>query len=456
MSRRPKISKSTAIGCVAASLWVVLAAGLFQLFRPFDWESGTVRALLLLALALLAFGPLLIAHRLQFEISPPTWFQRLTVVLISLLALEHFRFTFLSIRDHRRMEIGEIHFHALRLLNRGINPYGRTTVLDPIVYEGTIGFDFVQACTTLRPEEAEKRLKRFWDSLEPADMEPLIPTMKSGPECAEARRWVSMSGLKYGPVMLLSYYPLVLLFGRPGIYLTHLGLALLLAMLLIRRQRWRHPGSLLLGLVPLAIVLGPWHLRFLTLRHSDCDLIPTVLAIAGLLLLERGHPRAAGALIGLSVGAKLFPGLLYLPLLLGAPKKSWFWAFVVIALAFVPFVAWDATGFLNNIFVFNLIRSGDSTAWANVLSPEARGLLIASYLTGLLLLIWRAHQGGWPKLHRLGYLVLAHVGLFLTAKLFHNNYLIWLLPLYGLWLSDALALFDRSRLRPGLKSVRST
>jgi hypothetical protein len=440
LSSGPRIIKSAAIGCTAATVWVALCVGLFQLFRPFDWGQAKVRALLLVALTLAAFGPLLLVPRVQFQFSPPAWFRRLALAVFATLVLEHVRSTYLSIHDDRRMEMGEIHFRALNLLNRGVNPYATTTVLDYAYYKDSIQFDFVQACGDLPTTEGLKRLQRYWESIDPKEMQALAPHLQSGPECAPARQRMSMAGLKYAPVMLLGYYPLVVLLGRPGIYLTHLMLALGIGVLLVWRQRGRNTDASfsLQALVPLAIVFGPTLLRFLTLRHSDCDLIPTVLGVAGLVILERGHPRAAAIVFGLSVGAKLFPGLLYLPLLLGAPKKAWLWALASIALAFVPFLAWDPTGFLNNIFLFNLTRSGDSTALAGDLSQPAQLLLMAVYLAGLGALILRTYRRGWPASERLAYLVLAHIGLFLTARIFHNNYLIWLFPLYGLWLSDAL------------------
>jgi uncharacterized membrane protein len=224
---------------------------------------------------------------------------------------------------------------------------------------------------------------------------------------------MSMVGLKYGPVMLLSYYPLVAVFGRPGIYWTHIALLLLLTSLLFwRQQSLEATSSVTLGaLVPLAILMGPSLLRFLTLQHSDSDLAPTLLALLGLVLLERGHHRAGAVSLGLSVGAKLFPALLYLPLLLAVPKKTWWWALGAMALVFGPFLAWDATGLWHNLVLFNFVRGGDSTALSYYLPGPAQNALLALYATILLILIVQAHRRGWPSSGRLAYLVIAHLGL---------------------------------------------
>jgi hypothetical protein len=189
-------------------------------------------------------------------------------------------------------------------------------------------------------------------------------------------------------------------------------------------------------------VLGPSLVRFLTLRHSDSDLAPTVLALFGLVFIERGHHRAGAVSLGLSVGAKLFSGLLYFPLLLGVPKKTWWWALGTMAVAFGPFLMWDATGLLSNLILFNFIRYGDSTALSYYLPVPAQNAILALYAAIPLILVVQAHRRGWLSSGRLAYLVVAHLGLFLSAKIFHNNYLVWLLPLYGIWLSDSLPLFE--------------
>ena len=428
------------MGFVAAAAWVAISAGLFQLFQRYDWEEGKVRGLLLIALALTAFVPPLFAKRLRLRAEAPPWLRNLTFLGVGLLLLLHVRSGYLSARRDVRSEMGEIHYRAVKLLNRGVNPYAATTVLDSGSYESIIGFDSVQRCGDLSPSEGRARLNRFWSSIDPGEMKALIPHLRSSPDCAEARSWMSMVGLKYGPVMLLSYYPLVVVFGRPGIYLTHIVLLLALAALLFwRQQSLEETSSVTLpALVPLAILMGPSLLRFLTLQHSDADLAPTLLAVLGLVLLERGHHRAGAVSLGLSVGAKLFPALLYLPLLLGAPRKAWAWALGTMALAFGPFVAWDAEGLWHNLILFNFARYGDSTALSFYLSAPARNALLAVYVAVLLILVVQAHRRGWPSLRRLAYLLVAHLGLFLTAKVFHNNYLVWLLPLYGIWLADSL------------------
>jgi len=145
----PKIIAGGAAGYIAAAVWVALSAGLFQLFQFYDWEEGKVRGLLLLALAMTAFAPLLLARRVRFRLQTPSWLRRLAVFGAGLLLLFHVRTGYVSARRDVRSEMGEIHYRAVRLLNRGVNPYATTTVLDSGSYGGIIQFDFVQRCSDL-------------------------------------------------------------------------------------------------------------------------------------------------------------------------------------------------------------------------------------------------------------------------------------------------------------------
>jgi len=96
----------------------------------------------------------------------------------------------------------------------------------------------------------------------------------------------------------------------------------------------------------------------------------------------------------------------------------------------------------HNLFLFNLTRYGDSTALSYYLPGPAQKAVIALCATALLVAIVQNHRLGWSSAGQLAYLLIAHLGLFLSAKIFHNNYLVWLLPLYGLWLSDSLLVFE--------------
>ena len=123
---------------------------------------------------------------------------------------------------------------------------------------------------------------------------------------------------------------------------------------------WRHGGRRRTRAIDFwllyVMLIGPLaYLRF--------DMIPAVLA-GGALLLLRGRPRAAGALVGLGAAIKLWPALLY-PALLGLrPTRS------RVTVGFV------VTGF--GLALVSLIAGG----WSRLVSPltwqSGRGLQIES------------------------------------------------------------------------------
>jgi hypothetical protein len=92
-----------------------------------------------------------------------------------------------------------------------------------------------------------------------------------------------------------------------------------------------------------------------------------------------------------------------------------------------------------NVFVYNLVRDTDRSALAYHLGAYDRNVLLAAAVATVLWLFWRTHRAGWPLSAHLRTLLLAHVGVVGTAKIFHNNYLIWFLPLVGLYALSLVA-----------------
>jgi hypothetical protein len=57
-------------------------------------------------------------------------------------------------------------------------------------------------------------------------------------------------------------------------------------------------------------------------------------------------------------------------------------------------------------------------------------------LAGMAALAWRGHRLGWAPGAALEYLIGAHLLLFASGKIFHNNYLVWIVPLMGIALAE--------------------
>src|SRR5258708_25181705 len=109
-------------------------------------------------------------------------------------------------------------------------------------------------------------------------------------------------------------------------------------------------------------MLIPLLLRRVTLRHTDCDLFPTLLAFSGVVALVRNRPALAAALFGFSVGAKLLPGVLYLPLLLRMPRRAIGVFCLVLGTCFLPLAIADLPSAYQQMIAFNVIRGTGSTA----------------------------------------------------------------------------------------------
>ncbi len=103
---------------------------------------------------------------------------------------------------------------------------------------------------------------------------------------------------------------------------------------------------------------------FQVLARGVNDLVPVLPLLVALLVVERS-PFWAGVLVGLSIAAKLMPGLAALPCLVPARGgRVHFAAGVVIGLVpIVPFAAAAPDAFFDNIVLFNLVRPIDDTSW---------------------------------------------------------------------------------------------
>src|SRR6185437_5625503 len=151
-----------------------------------------------------------------------------------------------------------------------------------------------------------------------------------------------------------------------------------------------------------------------------------VLPLVVALLLAETRAGRAGLLIGLSVAAKLFPGLLMALCCLRRKRIGfYFLGGIVGILPAVAFYLWDPAEFTRNVFMFILSRPIDVTSWMHdmpsvvpMLAKLAYFLFLASVLVYLAL-----RTPSFPR--RCGLMVLSVVGALLTGPDAHNNYMIW-------------------------------
>ena len=186
---------------------------------------------------------------------------------------------------------------------------------------------------------------------------------------------------------------------------------------------------------------------------SNWDLLAMAFASAALWAWARNRPIAAGVLIGLGAAAKLYPALLFVPLLLLAYRtRTWrpvLWAGAAAAGAWLAVnlpVALAWTSGWQEFYTFSESRPAEaSTFWAmlkhyypNTFGSGANagwsppGLAVALFLLAALGLIgWLALSAATrPRLAQLAFLTVA--AFLLTTKVWSPQYSIWLVPLLAL------------------------
>jgi hypothetical protein len=146
--------------------------------------------------------------------------------------------------------------------------------------------------------------------------------------------------------------------------------------------------------------------------------------------------------IGLSLGTKLLPGLLFVPLLVsrspGRARRVQVIA-AVVTVAYLPFVVWDAGGLWANFVRFNFVRASDSTSIVDYLPTVVSKAMLVVVLGALVWLYRQIGRRGWTTRRRLDFVLAAHLGVLATGPILHNNYLVWLLPVAALHLTHEVS-----------------
>jgi uncharacterized membrane protein len=212
--------------------------------------------------------------------------------------------------------------------------------------------------------------------------------------------------------------------------------------------------SIMNGARALYFALAPTLLVYGTMNW---DLLAVAFATAGMLLFFRRRDTGAGALMGLGAAAKLFPGLLAVPLIFQrlrerapdrAIKIAWStagaWVVVNLPFALAAFGAWWT------FFRFNGARGADfDSLWYIVcrdlhiggldLCFSTRTVNVASLVAFIVLfaLVWAIKVRHEPAFARwtLGFPLL--VAFLVTNKVYSPQYGLWLLPWFALALPRA-------------------
>lgn len=238
----------------------------------------------------------------------------------------------------------------------------------------------------------------------------------------------ALQGYKYLPMMAITYLPLGIWLGPRGVLLTNL--ALQLATLCLIYRLGAQIGDRNAGLVAVLFYLSlPIVLRQVFAKGVT-DLAAVVPLLAALLTWER-RPVLSGFCAGLSISAKLVPGLLLAPCALPPPGRRWPYLAGLVAglIPALSFIAISPAALYANIVQFNAARMPDSTSWLAVAPAAAqsgaRVVFVASFAAACLF-VWRRT----PSLaSRCGILAGITLLAILSGPGAHHNYHLWWLPL---------------------------
>jgi len=249
-------------------------------------------------------------------------------------------------------------------------------------------------------------------------------------------RWrFSTLGYKYGPLLLYLYLPFVLTLGEAGIYAAHLLLFIVLSILVWKIGYRIANGDLFLASLPFILLYAPIFVRENTLESSAVDLGPTLFAFLAIWALY-GKPIAraqlAGVTLGLSLASKVAPAIFYLPLLSRRNPILWVLFGLSTIAVILPFLIWDANGFVDNWLIFGFARPGDTTSPMFFLD-SAQKLIISVLVVGMLgVAALYGHLKRWPIAVAILFVAAAHLGGIGLSQVFHNNYFVWVLPVLAL------------------------
>lgn len=253
---------------------------------------------------------------------------------------------------------------------------------------------------------------------------PYAAPIDTGPES------VGFTGYKYLPAMIAAYLPLGATLGQRGVLITNLAL-LLACLWLMKRVTGTRLAPLLLLMLPLVAE------QIFAKGATD---LAAVLPLLGALALTRRSSFWCGVCTGLSIAAKLLPGLALLPALIPAERRGHFAAGVAVGLLpILPFFVAGPQAFIGNIVLFNLARSADGTSWLHGMPAavaSAAHLVFALAMIAAAIAVWRRP----PALAtRAALAAMLGIGAILAGPGAHHNYQLWWLPFYAILLAGALA-----------------
>jgi hypothetical protein len=250
-------------------------------------------------------------------------------------------------------------------------------------------------------------------------------------------------GFKYGPGMLLGYWPAGLLPGGIGLKACNLGYlaasVAMLAWLAVRAEpSTGRPGWLRYtpGLVVSTLVLLPERLHHELFNQGAVDMFPVMLLIAAMLCVRQGWWFAAGLVAGLSFAAKFSPAAFLLVLFIRrhiAPRFAL--GLALGLLPFLPFLLWDAPSLVRNVFLFHSGKAFDNTSLYSVTPPELHYLFTTFQVAAVALAVAFNFKRPLELRSLVASFTLLLIAIEVSYREMHGNHLVWLVPVVALSLT---------------------
>lgn len=417
--------------------FLVLAPQVFlSILYKLDWGHGEIRGLIILILlvGLIAFR---FTPRLGFREAParaPKWIYALLFAAAVFVAIDCASTITRSVETGQiPMDEGQTTWRAVRLMWRGENPYGAGALVD---------YSAIVARTDARreagigpaPEGAAlvNALKTYDETLDPALRRDVMPLPRTGQPTDAAARELRLGSYKYGPAILLFTAPFGIT-GLPAVVVIlneALCIGLFLAMWRLMRDAAGGVGFAALGLTALLI---DRHIGWNFIHGTATDVWPLLWGATAVIAYRAERPHLMATALALAVGGKIFPSLMFTPLLLTfrSPRPIAVFAAVLTAI-YLPFLIADPMGVVDNVFLWPTLMFKDTTSWLYYATASAALGVRATALIGIGGL-WLAHLAGNQR--RLFWtLATLHAILLLTPGVFHNNYVPWA----SIWVIAAL------------------
>jgi hypothetical protein len=405
---------------LAIQLWLAL---LWFYYQGFGAVRGLILAGLLIGLIALRFLPARSARYAGLIRLPPV----LRGLLIAALLLDVGMMVVSGMTSLHKSKIpmdeGQTSWRAARLLWRGEDPYAKGALVDfgafrsRVQLRGASGID-----TPVTGHALSATLARYDASLDPSVRGKLFPVSSNSNETAT--REAHLYGYKYGPVILVAV-ALVAPFGIPAAVLFLNGLVCFglyfVNWRILRRIAW--PQLALAGAAILALLLDR-HITRNYIDRSATDVWALLFGSLAVLAVITRRPLACAAGVAFAIGCKSIPGLLFAPLLLRfrSPVPPLV-CIVLTGVLYLPWLLWDSSGVLYNVFLWPFYMTTDFTAWQYFAPPWAT-LFARIMILGLLIVLWTRYLTGRES--RLFWtLAISSTLVLLAGGFLRNGYVPW-------------------------------